>query len=79
MNQGTNADGSETLLRAEVAFWQEMIDACGEEVPVESRERMKFALQLAERRLQHVFWQQNRRQQQAAKIYHLEEQRARRA
>ena len=47
--------GNETGLRAEIAFWREMLDTCGENTPSESRERMGFALALAEKRLQALF------------------------
>ena len=47
--------GNEAGLRAEIAFWKEMLEICGDETPAESRERMRFALALAEKRLESLF------------------------
>jgi len=43
-------EGSESLLRAEIAFWRELLSECDRSVPPESIERMRQALALAERR-----------------------------
>lgn len=51
---GTTRDGhegAEILLRAEVAFWREMIDCCSADHHPASLERMRQALALAEYRL----------------------------
>ena len=42
---------NETVLRSEIAFWQEMIDSAGDELPPEAFERMCQAQALAEKRL----------------------------
>jgi hypothetical protein len=44
----------EALLRSEVEFWQEVIANCPSTQPVESQERMRQALALAEMRLARV-------------------------
>jgi len=43
-------EGCESLLRAEIAFWRELLSECDRSVPPESLERMRQALALAERR-----------------------------
>jgi len=43
-------EGSESLLRAEIAFWRELLSECDRSLPPESIERMRYALALAERR-----------------------------
>jgi hypothetical protein len=45
-----SASTSETLLRAEIGFWRELLDECNPSVPADSIERMRQALALAERR-----------------------------
>lgn len=47
--------GAELLLRSEIAFWREMIEACEPGRSAESLERMKQALSLAEYRLMRVY------------------------
>lgn len=42
---------SESLLRSEIDFWQEMIEARCEDLPDHAVERMHFALALAKKRL----------------------------
>jgi hypothetical protein len=53
----TNAPGggSEILLRSEVAFWRDLIEACGAEHSAASVERMQQALALAEYRLMQFY------------------------
>lgn len=46
---------NEAGLRAEIAFWKEMLEICGDDTPPESLERMGFALALAEKRLKTLF------------------------
>lgn len=48
---------SEFELRAEVAFWRELIRDSAGAVPAESMERMRQALALAESRLRQVYEQ----------------------
>lgn len=50
-----HTEGKESALRAEIVFWNEMLETCGESMPPESRERMGFALALAEKRLKTLF------------------------
>lgn len=47
---GSCCDESEALLRAEIAFWREMLGNANCALPPESLERMRFALALAEYR-----------------------------
>ena len=42
---------SEALLRTEIGFWRDLIESCQETDPPERVERMRFALALAESRL----------------------------
>ena len=42
---------NETVLRSEIAFWQEMIGTSSDALPPEAVERMHHALALAEKRL----------------------------
>jgi hypothetical protein len=46
---------NETVLRSEIAFWQEMIGSVSSDLPVEAVERMQHALALAERKLSHFY------------------------
>ena len=41
-------------LRCEIAFWKDLLHRCSQTVPAESVERMRFALELAERKLRDV-------------------------
>ena len=50
-----NGEGAEFLLRAEVAFWREMIGSCDDDYPAASRERMQHALAFAEYRLMRCY------------------------
>jgi hypothetical protein len=52
---GDDRHGAEILLRAEVAFWREMIGSCDADHPPASLERMQQALALAEYRLLRCF------------------------
>ena len=52
---GLQSGVNEAGLRAEIAFWKEMLETCSKDTPAESRERMGFALALAETRLQALF------------------------
>jgi hypothetical protein len=47
-------EGCESLLRAEIAFWRELLSDCDHSVPPESIERMRQALALAEQRFLQV-------------------------
>jgi hypothetical protein len=47
---GLNSTAAESLLRAEIAFWRELLVDCDGSVPPESIERMRQALALAEQR-----------------------------
>ena len=40
-----------TMLRAEIAFWRDMLASAGDSMPSEGMERMRYALALAEYRL----------------------------
>jgi hypothetical protein len=53
INAGTQT--SETLLRAEIGFWWELLNDCDDALPPESVERMRQALALAEHRLMQLF------------------------
>ena len=53
INAGTQT--SETLLRAEIGFWRELLNDCDDALPPESVERMRQALALAEHRLMLLF------------------------
>ena len=46
---------SEFLLRTEVAFWRDLVESCGDDVPPKSIERMLQALALAESRLLQLY------------------------
>ena len=46
---------SEFLLRSEVAFWRDLVENCGDDVPPKSIERMLQALALAESRLLQLY------------------------
>jgi hypothetical protein len=46
---------SDILLRAEIGFWRDLLEAADHSVPAESIERMQQALALAERRLLQLF------------------------
>lgn len=46
---------SEILLRTEVGFWRDLLQAADRTLPAESIERMQQALALAERRLLQLF------------------------
>ena len=48
-------DDAEILLRAEVAFWREIIGSCDADYPPASLERMQQALALAEYRLMRCY------------------------
>jgi hypothetical protein len=45
----------EGLLRAEIAFWRDMIESCDADHPADSLERMRQALGLAEYRLLELY------------------------
>jgi hypothetical protein len=45
----------EFLLRTEVAFWRDLLESCGADVPPESIERMRQAAALAELRLLQLY------------------------
>ncbi len=42
---------NESLLKSEVTFWRQLLQACDDTTPLASIERMKYALALAECRL----------------------------
>lgn len=46
---------NETVLRSEIAFWQEMIGTSSNALPPEAVERMHHALALAEKRLSGLY------------------------
>lgn len=46
---------SDILLRAEIGFWRDLLEAADHSVPAESIERMQQALALAEHRLLQLF------------------------
>jgi len=46
---------NETVLRSEIAFWQEMIGTTSNALPPEAVERMHHALALAEKRLSGLY------------------------
>ena len=58
---------NEALLRSEIGFWRELIDACNDKEPTDSVERMQQALALAESRLRELFQshQDNRKAESA--------------
>ena len=51
----SQTDENEAGLRAEVCFWKELLETCNEDTPYESRERMGYALALAEKKLKSLF------------------------
>jgi hypothetical protein len=51
----THAGTSETLLRAEIKFWRELLSESDGSLPAESIERMRQALALAEQRFLRLF------------------------
>ena len=50
-DEHSRIDLSETVLRSEIAFWQEMIGSRCDAMPPEAVERMQHALALAKKRL----------------------------
>jgi hypothetical protein len=67
---------NEALLRSEIGFWQELIDACDDTQDDDSLERMRQALALAEFRLCRLFADhhdsRHRESRHSAKVYHLD-------
>jgi hypothetical protein len=64
---------NEAALRSEIAFWQEMIGARGDALPVEAVERMHHALALAEKRLMELYTQHAANG--PARVFHLSDAR----
>ncbi len=64
---------NETVLRSEIAFWQEMIGSATSELPDEAVERMRHALALAERKLSHFYVTQTGAGRQ--NVFHLDQAR----
>ena len=54
-DEHSRIDINETVLRSEIAFWQEMIGSRRDALPPEAVERMHHALALAERRLSGLY------------------------
>ena len=76
----SHTGGSETCLLAEIAFWKEMLEICCDDTPPESRERMGFALALAEKRLKTLFEEYcppGRTGELPPNVFHLERNRRR--
>lgn len=74
----TLTGSNEAALRAEIAFWQEMLETCGSNTPRESRERMGFALALAKKRLNTLFENycpSGRTGESPPNVFHLDRQR----
>ncbi len=64
---------NETVLRSEIAFWQEMLGSATSELPDEAVERMRHALALAERKLSHFYMAHAGAKRQ--NVFHLDQAR----
>ena len=76
----SQAGANEAGLRAEISFWNEMLEICGDDTPPESRERMGFALALAEKRLKALFEEYcppGRTGESPPNVFHLDRNRSR--
>ena len=64
---------NETVLRSEIAFWQEMIGSSSNALPPEAVERMHQALALAEKRLSCLY--EMRVSAHTSNVFHLDQAR----
>jgi len=67
---------NETVLRSEIAFWQEMIGSTADGLPPEAFERMHQALALAEKRLSLLYQAHSR--DPVPNVYQLDQARRKR-